>query len=776
MVLRLLQIVILLQISIVIHAQHKVRWIVKSSQSLLEGATISTSPHTFLITDHEGKAVGSFNPGWLKYQISFIGYSPATDSLYIADDTTITVSMVANDLEMEEVLINANSLKNQLKETSTGHLTFDLKEVADLPYLLGEQDPIKFIQTQTGVSTGTDGNNGYYVRGGGIDQNKIELDHIELYNTNHLFGFFSTFKADAIKSVNFYKSGYPANIGGRLSSTLQLNTFNPNLEKVHGSLGIGLLAAEMSLEVPVIKNTSSIFLSGRRSYFDLITQNLLKPESEIRQRTDYHFSDLIFKYYHKIGNQHTLTLTGFTGADDYFYQSDKVFSNTINWNTYNVGLNWQWVRSSTFMTEAHFNTGVYHQQFGGDVNVYVLDLQSDISNGNAGVQFYQEFDKHELTYGLETTFRDIKPNQATLTLNDEIFTLSSARYVGSLESAVFIDDEVELNDQWRFGIGIRASNFIQLGPFNRFVEEGTVVTDTISYSKNDIVKTYTGLEPRLRVNYLVSPSQSYRFSYDRNYQYIHLSPLSSVSLPTDIWVPSSAKIKPQSAHQFTFGYQQLMNQRDWKWSISIYYKLLENQLEYRNGAIIGYDNGNNFDDAFIFGRGRSYGTELSVQKETGPFKYQVNYTLSRTERIFDQVNNGEYFPAKYDRTHDLNVVGSYSWNNWTFSGLFKLSSGNALTLPTAKYVINEKVISEYTGRNAFRMPVYHRMDLAASLHPKGKENITWVFSVYNLYNRSNPYYVYFDVSGDVSEYSLDIDLKKVSLFPVLPAINYEFRF
>lgn len=742
----------------------------------LEGASISC-PNQILISDSQGKAKLTFLQDRLIYQVSYIGYKTLFDTAYTESNHKIIVVMEEADTEIEAVVVSANAVSDQLRESSSGYQVISLKAIANLPYLMGEQDPIKYIQTQSGVSTGADGNNGYFVRGGGIDQNKIELDHIELYNTNHLFGFFSMFSAEALDRIDYYKSGFPAQIGGRLSSSLNIHTREPNTEQFSGNIGVGLLSAKATVDLPIIKHKSGLMLSFRGSYFDLITQNLLPQDSEWKQRTDYQFSDYIIKYVHQIGARHFLSITGFGGQDVYHFSSKNLFSNDILWQSHNAGVSWQWLISDHSDMEAFANAGTYHQKFAGDVNVYALDMRSDILTGRTGVHFNHEVGNNLWRMGLESTYRSLKPNQATLTFNEESYPLANSLAIPSVETALFVDDEVKIADRLVIGGGLRMSSYAQLGPFHRyFGSEEVLVTDTVSYAKNEIVQFYWNLEPRFRVNYLIDKRRSIKFSYDRSNQYIHLSPLSSVSLPTDIWVPSSSLIKPQFANQWTLGYLQVLDWEQLKIASSVYFKTLGNQLEYENGAVLGFSPSNNYDDVFIFGKGRSYGLELSAENQTGFFQYQVNYTLSKTERQFAAVSGGAYFPAKYDRTHDLNVIGTYELGKWMFSCLFKLSSGNALTLPTAKYLIDGNVVSEYAQRNAFRMPVYHRMDLSAALTTGKNDRAKWVFSVYNVYNRSNPYYIYFDVKGDPAKYELSIDLKKVSLFPVLPSVSYEWNF
>lgn len=755
-------------------AQHRVSWLVTDQNAQpLAGALILTSTTSF-ITGEEGTASGNCANELMIFRVSHLGYKEYVDSIRITGSVTIKVQLQEAAEELQQVVIAADDARDHLVQNN-GVKSYGAKAINSLPYLLGEQDPIKFVQTQPGVSTGTDGNNGYYVRGGGIDQNKIELDRIELYNSNHLFGFFSMFNAAAVDRIDYYKSGSPASVGGRLSSTMQVHTVDPDLYDFHGKFGVGVLSASLCIQIPLQKGKSSLLLAGRRSYFDLITQNLINPHSSLAKRTDYHFSDFLIKYHYRPVADHIISFTAFSASDDYDYRGSDVFHNLISWKSYNMGLRWKWLLSTRSDVEAYLNGGVYNQHFEADITGYAMKMWSDIDSWKGGMLVNQDFERHELTYGLEVTGRKIRPNQARVTTGDQAFTFAREADVPSLETGLFVDDNFQVNDKLQLALGIRMSGFAQVGPFQRYRStENFVVLDTTVYEAGEWVKTYAGLEPRFRANYLIGGRQSLRFAYDRHYQYIHLSPLSSVSLPTDTWVPSSGLIRPQRAHQFTLGYHRQV--KEVSFSVEAYAKWMDNQLEYRNGAIVGYSSGNNFDDAYIFGKGRSRGVEFFVQKDAGVFQYQVSYTWSKTERSLAAIQDGAYFSAKYDRRHDLNLVGSYRLASWTFSGLFKLATGSAITLPTAKYIINGNIISEYSERNGFRMPTYHRLDLAATYMPPKHPAAKWIISVYNVYNRSNPYYMYFDVQGDVNAYRLDINLKKVSLFPVLPSLSYELTF
>jgi hypothetical protein len=756
-------------------AQYSLSLQVIGDDTPLIGATIETTNGHFLITDKEGKAQLTCSCESTVVLVKHLGYRTFTDTLDL-NQKSVLIKMQIADQEIDEILISAESdqrkLINPTKATS-----FSLESISKLPFLLGVQDPVKFIQLQAGVSTGTDGNNGYFVRGGGIDQNAIYLDNMELYNANHLLGFFSMFNKNAISRVDFVKSGYPAYLGGRLSSMMNLYTATPDLTKPKGDFNLGLLAIDGTISAPIVKEKLGLMISYRRSYIDLITQNLFDPESQIRKRTDYRFSDLVSKLHLQTSQKSSLSLTLFTGRDQNTNETSSTFSNELEWKTLNAGLNWKWLINEQSDLQIFANTGTYEQSFGGKVSSFTLDLNSFIKSQTAGFSFAKNYKGHEVVVGGKWQKRLFQPNQADVSIGRGINTLETAQLINTQEWALYADDWISVNKRLHLGIGVRLSGFNQLGPFTRYLaDDNFEIVDSTAYAKNEIVNSYIGLEPRMRLSYLLNDKSSLRFSFDKTFQYIHLSPLSSVSLPTDLWIPSTSIVKPQSAHQLSLGYTKIINSSNLSVTIDGFGKLLSNQVEWKNGAIAGYTDSPNFDDDLIFGKGHSYGIEFTLIKERGTIEGNLNYTWSRTFRQFVAVNSGNIFPAKYDRIHDLNLTASFHRTNWTFSGLFKLASGTALTLPVAKYLIEERVISEYSSRNSLRMPIYHRMDISATWTPPGNKRASWVFSVYNIYNRKNPYFVYFDVQGNVENYSLDIDLNEVPLFPVLPSISYAFSF
>ena len=744
----------------------------------LLGATLKLGDIT-AISDSSGYSTFEVNlDSIMEYSVSYVGYITVTGKLDQGEfDKHVHVRLIPSVLNIKEITISSDSYRDSFSRLSAGYTNLNISNNDNIPVLMGERDPIKLVQLQSGVQSGTDGNSGYYVRGGSIDQNMIRFDDIEIYNSGHLFGFFSMFNDQIVDNVEFYTSGLPASQGRRISSSLQVNSRQPDLFKKSTEIDVGLLTGRIYLERPIVKGKSGLLISGRSSYLDLITQNFFKPSTQLRKRTNYRFNDMVVKYFHRLNSKNLIELVGITGTDKYIVQNNLALSNNIYWGSGNLGLNWKYLPNEKIGVESFLTLGSFSQSYLAGIGSYFLGIKSDIIDFNFGSKGQYFFsDKLAIVSGFESVRRMITPNNINLTISEDQFNLETSQQLSSQESAVFGDFEGQVGSRVDVGIGFRLSHFVLLGPLSRYTQTSEFqVLDTIRFSRNEKIATYLNPEPRLRINLRPLPAFSAKFSYDRNYQYIHLAPVSSVSLPIDVWVPSSNSIRPQSANQYSIGIEQKLEGKKILFSALGYFKRMKNMMEYRNGTVLGYNLGNNYDDKFVFGDGESKGFEFSSKKFSGNFTYQVSYTLSRTTRQFDLINRGRKFLAKYDRTHDMNIVLSYEIGDWTFSGVQKYATGSTLTLPIAKYFINGTIVGEYLDRNTLRLPVYRRTDLSIN-HSSSTSRGEWTFSIYNLLNAKNPYFVYFDVEGDGQSYSLDIRLEQVSLFPILPSISYSMKF
>lgn len=729
------------------------------------------------VVDDKGHFQFSLAPRSYTLLVSLVGYEKQKLNINLSASLELQIKLKPQVSGIDEVVITANAEDQQIKETETGFVEIDKKELETLPYLLGEVDPIRILQLMPGVKTGGEGNTGFYVRGGAVDQNLIMLDNSIVYNPSHLFGFFSIFNGNAIDKMEMYKGGIPAYYGGRLSSFTKVSTRNGDPEKVKGEAGIGLIATNFLVEGPIKKNKGTFLIAGRRTYIDLFI-NPLRELFSVKERINYHFYDLNINASLNLSPADKLTFKAYNGSDNFKFSTGSSFSNRIKWGNTTGSLQWIHRFNENLHGELTASTVLYDLDFGAGINTYNFDIRSTIWDKSLTYQLDFKKGKHNVVFGLNYTHHTLKPNNMEAHSDSVELDLNANVRLKADEASIYINDKISITEQLEVNAGLRLAGFRQLGPFTRYiVDDELQILDTINYNSGKIV-SYGNLEPRLSFRYSLAGTSSLKASYDRSYQYIHMTPFASASLPIDVWVPSSTEIKPQSAHQYAAGYFRNFKNNNIETSFVLYYKTMDNQLEYRDGVILGYSKGFNYDDNFVFGKGTSYGAEMFLKKNRGTINGFISYTLSKTTRTFKELNSGKSFPAKYDRLHDVSAMVNYKHNSqWTFSSVFVYGTGNALNLPIARYFIQGNVINEYGSRNAFRMPAYHRLDLAATYHvPKKKFDSYWVFSLYNVYNRRNPYYIYFENKGDIREYKLKTGLKEVSLFPVIPAVTYRILF
>ncbi len=731
------------------------------------------------VTDENGYYELKLSPGNYSVTFSFVGYESQSVEITVDGAQVFSVDLKPLASNISEVIISDLRPEDKITETETGLVSFTKKELEDLPYLMGEVDPIRILQLMPGVHTAGEGNTGFYVRGGAVEQNLIMLDDAIVYNPSHLFGFFSIFNGNVVHSMDLYKGGIPSYYGGRLSSITKINTRRGDMEEFKGEAGIGLLSANLLLEGPIRKNKGSFLLAARRTYIDLFLDPVRELLS-VEEKLNYYFYDLNLNADYHLTKRDHLRLRTYSGKDNFTFGTGSSFSNAIQWGNQTASLHWIHTFRENFFSELQLNTVSYDMKFGAGINTYKFQIKSDIRDHGFTYHVDIRKNKHAIKAGVNYTFHRLSPNNISAQSEDVELDFSKNIILYADEASLFINDKFTLTDRIEMNGGLRFTTFSQLGDFTRYVvDDNLQLLDTIQYAKSNRIVSYANYEPRLALRYSLTANSSVKLSFDRGYQYMHMAPLSSASLPMDVWVTSSTNVKPQYANQYSAGYFRNFKENTWESSFVVYYKDMYNQLEYRDGVIIGYSKGYNFDDNFVFGKGKSYGAEILLKKNAGRATGMLAYTLARTTRTFPDLNQGKLFAAKYDRLHDLSILANYKHNNkWTFSSVFVYGTGNALNLPVARYVIQGNVVNEYGERNSFRMPSYHRLDLSATYLRRKTKNFeaAWIFSVYNAYNRRNPYYIYFETKGDLKEYKLETSLKQVSLFPVLPSVTYRVKF
>jgi outer membrane receptor for ferrienterochelin and colicin len=708
---------------------------------------------------------------------SYVGFGTRTDSISLTEDTRADVEMESTTT-MKEIEITDTRRDEHVKNTEMGTISLSADKIKTLPVIFGETDILKALQLMPGVQSAGEGNSGFYVRGGGPDQNLILLDEAVVYNTGHLFGFFSVFNTDAIKNVTLIKGGMPANYGGRLSSVVDVSMKEGNMKGYHAEGGIGLIASRLTLEGPLKKDKGSFILSGRRTYIDV----LVKPFVNGRfSGSGYHFYDANLKANYKLTDKDRVYLSGYFGRDKFnFKSSSGGFAADIPWGNSTATLRWNHLFNDKLFlnTTAVYND--YQFSFGANQNDFEFKLSSGVRdwNGKMDLDYYTSFN-HKIKAGIAYTHHKFIPNQISGKSGDVELKPNNALIKYAHEGAAYIMDDFEPVHWLRINAGLRYSFFAQTGPYTRYVTDiNGKKTDSTVYTSGEIVKTYGGLEPRLNLRFELTEASSIKASVSRANQYIHLVSNNGSTLPTDLWVPSTYYVQPQKAWQYSLGYFRNLFDNKLETSVEVYYKDMQNQVEYREGYIPSTLQDPELD--FVFGKGQAYGAEFFINKTKGKFTGWVGYTLAWTYRTFKDLNNGDPYPAKYDRRHDLSVVASYEMNKrWTLSTVFIYGSGNAITLPTNYYFISGQVVPEYSKLNDYRLFAYHRLDLSAIYTPKHKKprkwQGSWAFSIYNVYSRQNPYFLYVDTQGDINK-GIKATVKQVSIFPILPSITYNFKF
>ncbi len=717
--------------------------------------------------------------GNYKIVYSFIGFKSIIKSVNLNQNLRLNVSLNNNAIVTEEIEVTGERQDKNVNSSSMSQAKLEVQNIKQLPVILGEVDVLKSAQLLPGIQSGGEGNSGLYVRGGGPDQNLILLDEAVVYNAAHLFGFFSVFNADAIKDINIIKGGMPAEYGGRLSSVLDITMKDGNNKKYQAEGGIGLLSSRLTLQGPIEKNKSSFIVSGRRTYIDVLSKPFMSEDNAF-SGSGYYFYDLTTKINYRISDKDRLYLSGYFGRDVFsFSNSDNGIGIEIPWGNATTSLRW----NHLFNDKLFMNTSLIFSDYRFEFNIaqqeFELKIFSGINDWNTKIDFlYQPNQRHTIKFGSNYTYHEFTPGNASGRSGEVVFEPDEIFKQYSNEGALYISDDFEASDVLKIHAGLRYSSFQHSG-YISFRD----------YIKNDLTGSddnYNHIEPRLTFRYKLNPTSSIKGAYTQNYQYIHLASTSSVSLPTDLWVPSSAGIKPKFSDQYALGYFKNFKDNMFEASIEAYYKEMSNLIEYKEGVLPEDNTNSSSDDAFVFGDGDSYGIEVLVKKNKGKTTGWIGYTLSKTTRYFDEINNGISFPAKYDRRHDLSITATHKLNNkWTLSSVFVYATGNSITLPTERYIIGSNVYTEFTSRNGFRMEPYHRLDLGATYTPNTKNKrfkSSWNFSIYNVYSRKNPYFIYFDLesttgeNGNIQDGNLTPKAYQVSIFPILPSVTWNFNF
>jgi len=708
---------------------------------------------------------------------SYVGYKPKAYKFFLDKDTELDVLLESNS-ELQEVEVSAEKQEKISDEVQMSQIDLPVEQIKNLPALLGEKDVLKALQLLPGVQKGSEGSSGIYVRGGGTDQNLIILDDATVYNVSHLFGFFSLFNGDALKSVELTKGGFPARYGGRLSSVLEMQMKEGDKAKYHGEAGIGLIASRFTFEGPIKKDKSSFLISARRTYIDLLTDPFLKKNRDAY--AGYYFYDLNAKVNFTLNRKNRLYISGYFGKDK-FYLRDKNNDSKLQWGNATGTLRWNNLINEKTFSNLSFVFTDFLFDLSSKSNNFTLKYFSGIRDYSLKWDLnYSPNVKHYIRTGILATYHYFRPN--AVVVKDDVTDINRKVYIETYETAAYIEDDYKIGIKWRANVGLRFSNF------------------------NVKSKSYFNLEPRLALRYLVIPDLSLKISYATMNQYIHLLSNSGIGLPTDLWVPATERVKPQQSQQIALGIAKDLKIKDADFMLSLegYYKKSKNVINFLEGAtfinltvdeqgdpdgdIEPYDN--TYENLVTSGKAESYGAELFFQKKSGKFTGWIGYTLSWTWLHFSELNFGKRFPARYDRRHDLSLVGIYKIREVTkekkgitLSATWVYGTGNAISLPQSSYQIfnfeqsgegyPSGVAVDFGERNSFRMAPYHRFDIAIQFHKKKKlYERTFEFGLYNAYNRKNPFFYYAQRDDNTGE----TKLKQVSLFPIIPSVSWTWKF
>lgn len=782
--LRLVAIVLGVCCALCVNAQEKftLSGYVRDSLSgeTLIGATVSVNGNRKAIASNQFGFYSITLPrGTYLVVATFAGYQIQQLTITLDRNIEQNFQLTAKPV-LQEVIVSARKRDGNVTNAQMGKIDLSINQVKSVPVLLGETDLLKTLQLLPGVRNAGEGNTGLYVRGGGPDQNLILLDDAIVYNSGHLFGFFSIFNSDAIKNISLVKGGMQAQYGGRLSSVLDVAMKEGNLNKFEVEGGIGAIASRLSIQGPIKKNKSSFIISGRRTYIDVLVKPFISEKSDF-YGSGYYFYDFNAKMNYIFSEKDRLYLSGYFGRDVFTYRNARrAFKADIPWGNSTATLRWNHVFNRKLFANTTVVYNDYAFSFGAAQNDFNIKLSSGIHDWSAKTDFdFFASPQHKLRFGAAFTYHTFTPNVLSGNQGDNRFYPDNEmkKYAG--ETGIYLQDDWEISSHLKLNAGVRYSRFVQLGPYKIFANDiNGNKRDSISYGTNKPVKTYYGFEPRFTLRYAINDETSLKAAVTKNMQYIHLVSNAGSTLPTDLWVPSTYRVKPQISWQYAAGLFKNFANNMLETSLEVYYKRMDNQIEYREGYTPSLKDP---EEDFVFGKGWSYGTEIFINKTRGKLTGWIGYTLSWTWRQFDTLNDGIKYPSKYDRRHDLSVVGTYQLSKkWKLSAVFVYGSGNAVSLPERFYVIGGVFTQEYSKINQYRLAPYHRMDISATLTPKTNPNHrwqqSWVFSIYNVYSRLNPYFIYFSQDGSPYDGSLTMKTQQVSLFPIIPAVTWNFKF
>lgn len=700
-------------------------------------------------------------------KVSYLGYETQSIEMDLKQDRMISVKLVPSSEILDEVVVSAVKRNENIVSEKVGVEQLQIREIKKIPVLFGEQDLLKTLTLTPGVKSIGEGNGGIYVRGGSNAQNLILLDEAMVYNANHLLGFFSTFNSDAIRDLTLYKGTAPAEYGGRLSSVMDVKMNEGNNQSHHLSGGIGLISSRLMLEGPVVSDKGSYLVSGRRTYADLFLKLSSDPAVNSNQ---LYFYDFNAKMNYRFDDRNRVYLSAYYGRDIFDFSGRF----GMNWGNRTFTGRWNHVWNGKAFSNTSFIYSDYDYKVGINLDPFEFSILSQIKNLNLKHDFqYFVSEKLNVSAGYSGIYHTVTPGQVEAPADSEINPIRQQQRYG-LEQAVYLSANYKPSASVVLNAGLRFNTMLTLGPGEFYTYRNRLISDTMNYSRGEVVQSYLIPEPRINMSYILNQQQSFKLSYTRNSQNLHVVSNSTGSLPTDIWLISGINVKPELSDQLSAGYFRNFGDDVYQFSAETYYKWMHNQIDLRNGADIRANQ--HIEGELLFGKGRAYGLELMLKKKYGVLNGWIGYTLSRTELNIPGINEGNWYPARQDATHDVSVVAIYDLSKrWNFSGTWVYRTGNAITFPSGKYEVDGQVQLYYTERNGYRMPAYHRLDLGATytFRKRGGFESSLNFSVYNAYARKNAFSIDFEQNPDDPSKTQAV---LTYLFTIMPSVTYNFKF
>jgi len=734
----------------------------KTGESLIKAVIrIQELPNAGIISNEYGFYSLSLPKGNYVAVVSQVGYETLVQKIKLDSSVSIDFKLETKN-QLREVVVESSRKNDNLTKAQMGTETINMSAISKVPVIFGEKDLLKTIQLLPGVKSAGEGNSGFFVRGGGADQNLILLDEAPVYNATHLLGFFSTFNSDAIKDATIIKGNSSSQYGGRLSSVLDVKMKEGNNQDYTVNGGIGLISSKVSIEGPLQKNKSSFILSGRRTYADMF----LKATEKFKDNILY-FYDLNAKANYQINAKNKVYISGYFGRDELGLGQDF----GIDWGNKTGTIRWNKIISNRLF----LNTSLIYSDYNYNVKLKNGTTNFNINSNIKDVNLKQDYTLYAnglntLRFGFNSILHTITPS----TFSGTVINSVAKEGRNGLENAFYLTNNYRANNQLTIDYGMRLSMYTLMGGDVYNIYENGVVKSSVKLNRSSFGKTYANLEPRITTNYRISDETSIKAGYARNVQHLHLLSNSVASSPSDQWIGNSYNIKPEIADQLSVGYVTKLFKSNFEFTAEAYYKYLQNQIDYKDGAEI--NTVSDVESVLLYGIGRAYGLELLLKKKEGRLTGWIGYTLSKTERKIDGINEGNWYNARQDRTHDISVVGIYELNSrWSISGVFVYNTGDAVTYPTGKYNLQGQTLYQYAARNANRMPAYHRLDFSATYEKNKTKRMhgSWNFSLYNVYGRENAFRISFkDDPNDPTR----TQIIRTALFKWVPSVTYQFKF